>query len=293
MIEIADRRIIQSIESVIIRELSRIALLFRVFSRIKDPRSIKNKLERKGDQYSLSGKKIQDLFGIRVNLYFSDDSTIAQDAINSVFSKIDSTVDKPDLVTFGPSRCNHIYKLPEEQSKQSYLLKEYPLCDSTFEVQYRTVLSEGWHEVEHDLRYKCSSDWGKHEDLYRALNGIIATLESCDWSMLKIFEDKARRHYKSKEWLPMLKSKFRLRLQGNSISDDIVNLLNADNDLAKTLFRIDRGAIVRFLFKHRIDVPITPDNLIFICNQYQLNSAAITRLEPTPVTEVFESISSK
>ncbi|MBK7959276.1 MAG: hypothetical protein IPK03_14995 [Bacteroidetes bacterium] len=28
------------------------------------------------------------------------------------------------------------------------------LVDSTFEVQLRTILSEGWHEIDHDLRYK-------------------------------------------------------------------------------------------------------------------------------------------
>ena len=195
------------------------------------------------------------------------------------------------MVTFGPTRCNLVFRLPEDLRKESNLLKRFNLCDSTFEVQFRTVLSEGWHEVEHDLRYKCSKDWNKHEDLYRALNGIIATLESCDWSMLQIFEEKAWRHYKSKEWLPMLKAKFRLRIQNAPLSEDLDSFLNSDDTLARRLFRIDRGAFIRNLMRYKIEIPMTPDNLMFICNKFHLGNDAIVRLEPSPIKEVFEGIS--
>jgi ppGpp synthetase/RelA/SpoT-type nucleotidyltranferase len=36
---------------------------------------------------------------------------------------------------------------------------QYDLVDNTFEIQFRTTLSEGWHEVDHLMRYKCKPDW--------------------------------------------------------------------------------------------------------------------------------------
>lgn len=50
---------------------------------------------------------------------------------------------------------------------------DYALTDATYEIQFRTTLSEGWHEIDHALRYKCKTDWDKHEDEERAFNGIL------------------------------------------------------------------------------------------------------------------------
>ena len=44
--------------------------------------------------------------------------------------------------------------------------------EPTFKIQIRTVFSEGWHEVEHDLRYKCKDDWEGCELYSHTLNGI-------------------------------------------------------------------------------------------------------------------------
>lgn len=70
------------------------------------------------------------------------------------------------------------------------------LIDETYEIQIRTILSEGWHEVEHDLRYKCKEEWNNFQEESRLLNGIYATLESSEWAMLTLFEKLSYSQYK-------------------------------------------------------------------------------------------------
>ena len=51
--------------------LQKAGLYFRIFGRIKSPASIAEKIKRKG--YCKTGGHMQDLIGIRIALYFSDD----------------------------------------------------------------------------------------------------------------------------------------------------------------------------------------------------------------------------
>ncbi|EEV5679197.1 RelA/SpoT domain-containing protein, partial [Escherichia coli] len=202
-------RIIQSLQKDIEDELNRIGLLYRFFSRTKSESSIIKKYEKEPNKYSEDGKKIQDLFGVRIILYFPDDLFIAQKTLEKLFEIESKTVDETTANLFAATRCNYVFKLPEVLSNDSVLLKKYSYIDTTFEVQFRTILSEGWHEVEHDLRYKCKEDWVEHNDLSRALNGIYASLETSDWGIMKLFEDLAYRNYKSSAWSAMLRNKLR------------------------------------------------------------------------------------
>ena len=213
MYDRAEQHIAENLKNEIEFELARAGLLFRVFARSKSQPSIKSKLALKNYGTGIHDKKMQDLYGVRVALYFPDDSSLAQKLLKSKYEydAESSTIDLPTDATFGPTRCNLIFRLSEEQARISSALREDERIDKTFEVQFRTVFSEGWHEIEHDLRYKCKDDWEPHKDLNRAMNGFIATLETCDWAIVKLFDDLAWRHYKAKEWLPMLRTKFRLR----------------------------------------------------------------------------------
>ncbi len=89
---------------------------------------------------------------------------------------------------FSAVRYNIIYELPLELLNGE---RNFPgashLIDSTFELQIRSILSEGWHEVEHDLRYKAKQDWIGNDVESRKLNGIYATLETSEWTMIKNF----------------------------------------------------------------------------------------------------------
>lgn len=285
MYDQTERRIAETLKSEIESELSRAGLLFRVFARAKNHQSIQTKLALKVYGEEGNDKKMQDLYGVRVALYFPDDSELAQRLLKSKYqynSKA-STIDSPTDATFGPTRCNLIFQLPDVHCKTSAILQAQPKIDKTFEVQFRTVFSEGWHEIEHDLRYKCKDDWSNHKDLTRALNGFLATLETCDWAIIKLFEDLAWRHYKAKEWLPMLRTKFRLRWQSQELGVDIQALFNQDNELAKSIFRVDRQELLMKLVESRIDIPVTPSNLVFICNHFYIKSNDIAVLAPAPV----------
>jgi ppGpp synthetase/RelA/SpoT-type nucleotidyltranferase len=286
MYERAEQRIAEILKNEVEAELSKIGLLFRVFARAKSKQSRELKLSNK--QYGIydHDKKMQDLYGVRVALYFPDDSELAQQLLKSkyTYEAKASTIDVPNDATFGPTRCNLIFRLPQDHSQQSAVLQAEQRIDNTFEVQFRTVFSEGWHEIDHDLRYKCKEDWRNYKDHDRALNGFIATLETCDWAIIKLFEDLAWRHYKSKEWLPMMRTKFRLRWQSQELNENIQNLFNQDNKLAKMIFRIDRHELLTKLVESKIDLPLTPSNLVFICNHFYIKSADITKLAPLPVT---------
>ncbi|MGB5134925.1 MAG: RelA/SpoT domain-containing protein [Prochlorococcaceae cyanobacterium] len=287
MYEREDQRIADNLKAEIEAELSRAGLLFRVFARAKSHNSIQSKLSAKNYGSGVRDRKMQDLYGVRVALYFPDDSELAQTLLKSKYEHdiISSTVDTPEDATFGPTRCNLIFRLPDATTRYSVLLKEEPRIDRTFEVQFRTVFSEGWHEIEHDLRYKCKDDWQPHKDLNRAMNGFIATLETCDWAIVQLFEELAWRHYRSQEWLAMLRAKFRLRWQDSILSEGIQEAFSEDRDLAKSIFRVDRKQLLQEMVASRIDLPITPSNIVFICNHFFVNSPALDALVPLPVAE--------
>ncbi|WP_097737570.1 RelA/SpoT domain-containing protein, partial [Escherichia coli] len=252
-------RIIQSLQKDIEDELNRIGLLYRFFSRTKSESSIIKKYEKEPNKYSEDGKKIQDLFGVRIILYFPDDLFIAQKTLEKLFEIESKTVDETTANLFAATRCNYVFKLPEVLSNDSVLFKKYSYIDTTFEVQFRTILSEGWHEVEHDLRYKCKEDWVEHNDLSRALNGIYASLETSDWGIMKLFEDLAYRNYKSSAWSAMLRNKLRLRMD-DKLDEKIISIIN-EKELGKKFYRIDRDRLLSLMLDYNIDIPINLNNI--------------------------------
>ena len=121
---------------------------------------------------------MQDYFGIRVALYFHDDIPICKEIIKKHFQVVGESITKHDSKTFSPVILNLVCNIPEDTLSliDSNLWRDFPF-DQTFEIQIRTIFSEGWHEIDHDIRYKCKEDWAQHQDLDRNLNGILATLE--------------------------------------------------------------------------------------------------------------------
>lgn len=289
-----EERIANDLRIRIENELNRIGLLFRAFSRAKQKNSINRKYENKPGKYTANGKKIQDIYGIRIALYFPDDNELAQSAIKNIFEfdPTSSTIDAHESYIFSATRCNLIFKLPKDLANESGLLAELDYIDATFEVQLRTVLSEGWHEVDHDLRYKCKEDWIDHNDLNRALNGIYASLEIADWSMMKLFEELAYRHYKAKEWSQMVRTKFRIRA-GTTLRSELIEILNNDLDLGKELYRLNRNIFLKWVLQSKIDLPVTLDNIIFMCNHFKLSSRNITDITPEPVLDRLNDIAQK
>jgi hypothetical protein len=200
-------------------------------------------------------------------LYFPDDIPIVKSILENRFT-IDndaSTIDRPDRDQFSVTRYNLVFRMPGETAENFNRIKGDLPLDSTFEAQLRSILSEGWHEVEHDLRYKNKENWNGHDDLSRVLNGIVATLETSEWNMGKVFEELAYRHYKSQNWQGMLPSILRMRLKGE-MTQQILEALNLNAHVAKDLLRIDRAKLLKLLSRTKPKLPVTPDNIILFWN---------------------------
>lgn len=241
-------------------------LYFRIFSRVKSVESTAAKLQR-GNYGSLDNpKKMQDLIGLRVVLYYYDDLSICRDIMESTFQMVDTwSRNTFNSDEFRATKINGVFRYPAEYFK---LYKKEPWnlpIDTTFEIQFRTVFFEGWHEIEHDMRYKSllSDDqfWKGSEELSRMLNCILANLELSDWSLVKLFEELSYNHYKTGNWELMLKSKFRIKIDDTeNLHPDIIQIFDNNKSIAKKFFKCSRRKLIRSLLK--LDHPHLNYNLI-------------------------------
>lgn len=267
-------------------QLERVGLLSRVFGRGKTQRSLEHKIAATPGKYGVGKKLIQDAVGIRVVLYFQEDVSIVERLLRKRYQCNDSssTIDRPSSTEFSVSRHNLVFHLPSSFHRDMPPGTDDLPVDQTFEVQIRTILSEGWHEVEHDLRYKRKQDWTEYDDLNRGLNGVVATLETAEWSMRKIFDDLAYKQYKSSNWSAMLHSALRMRTTA-PLSLEVASVLQAEGDLAKRLFRINRPQFFETLDKVAAEIPLTTDNMVFVWNEAFAQNEALKRITPKIVVE--------
>jgi hypothetical protein len=156
--------------------------------------------------------------------------------------------------------------------------------DCTFEVQIRSVLSEGWHEVEHDLRYKHHSNWEKRHELSRILNGIYATLETSEWAMLQVFSKLSYNNYKEKEWEPLIRNTMRLRIKSHPpLNQKLIEIFNSDKNLTKEIQRIKRSNYLKQFIGTKFSVPITYDNIVFTINHLFIHNHEIVEIVPANI----------
>lgn len=271
--------IAQQLTSDISDSLTRCGLIFRIFSRVKSESSIRKKLEVK---YTDKKSKLQDLIGIRIVLYFQDDVD-ALALYYSVGDVVKKAIDELDSSTFRPQRLNITNRIPTELMDDflAALPDEFKdRIEPTYEIQIRTVFSEGWHEVEHDLRYKCKEDWTGCEPYSRALNGVIATLETAEWNMRAIFAEMARHNFMHSNYSAMLRNKFHLRFKSDSLSESLNDYLNKNRHLAEAALNVDRLIVIYTLLIHKGNFNLTFDNLFFLINRIEMMDADIIALEP-------------
>lgn len=281
----------QEIKEMIESNLERTGLLYRIYSRIKSNDSISEKIKRKG--YAENEKQIQDFIGIRVMTYFGEDIEILINYFSSIFDIIDLEQDKMDMKSFSPVRINlvcrmHGKQLKEFEARKSYYSEELNNVDSTFEIQIRTTLSEGWHEIEHNMRYKCKSEWNSLEDESMVLNGIHATLVTSDHTISKLFEEIAYQHYKARNWTAMLRNKFRLRFDASPLSPAIASLFDEDKELAKCFYKIKRNKFIYEIISHNLYADISFDNVIYLANYLYVKNEEIFKITPIPLQRLFD-----
>lgn len=241
-------------------------LYFRIFSRVKKSDSIARKIQKGRYGTDENPKKIQDLVGLRVVLYYYDDLSICREILENTFQLIDGwSRSNYSANEFKATKINGVFRFPEEYFKL-YKRELWTLpIDTTFEIQFRTVFFEGWHEIEHDMRYKSlltdDEFWKGSEELSRVLNCILANLELSDWSLVQLFDQLSYNHYKNSNWELMLKSKYRIRMDETSTLDArIKNIFDRDKYVAKQFFKAERKSLVKELLK--LDNPHTDYNLI-------------------------------
>jgi putative GTP pyrophosphokinase len=274
----------------LVNELTRSGLLFRLFSRVKDQNSIFEKFNRK--KYSEDGDLMQDLFGFRITTYFSDDVKIVVELCQKIFEQVELIYDEPEIDVFKPLRKNMICKLPIDLCTTFDEFKSnderFSLIDKTFEIQFRTTLSEGWHEVDHLMRYKCKNDWADLNTESRMLNGIYATLETNDQALKALFDDISYQHYKAKRWEAMIRNQFRLRFTLQPLDIKIITHFNENPKLGKRIFKLNRKKIIDNYIKSTLTLPITFNSFVYFVNYCYLNDETIKELTPPIFLEELE-----
>lgn len=274
------------------KKLKKSGIYFRIFARVKEAASVYHKLEWKKQEYLEKNKKLQDVVGLRIVLYYMDDIPVCKEMLRNTFAIIekDSHEDIPKVNEFNPLRMNYVCRMPKEFVDRfpKELWENYRI-DQTFEVQIRTTFSEGWHEVDHDVRYKHKEEWEQHYELSRELNGIYATLEICDRSMVNLLERLAYRNYKSMQIEAMIRNKFRLRFANFAISVPLLEFLQKDQELVKTLYRLEREEPIRFFASDLSDgIPLTIDNMVFVCNELCIERKDLEDRTPMIIREKTE-----
>lgn len=272
--------------------LDKAGIYYRIFARQKSNNSIQKKLALKGDKYRKCGEKMQDIIGVRIIFYFMEDVEIvnqylhnhplylsdsdSKNDINKANRQVTGITNLDDKI-FMPTRLNLIFRMDEKQTRElqqeldNVQLEEFDssLIDNTYEIQLRTVLSEGWHEVEHDLRYKTREEswWDTCDVESRMLNGIYATLETSERAMDHIFSSIAYKNYKQREWSAMLRNHLKLHTVDLHLPDILNKILDSDRKLAKELFRVNRKKVIDVLLNLKMRYPLKMENILFLINR--------------------------
>ncbi len=274
------RDIVSDLESV----LDKCGIMYHVFYRTKSVMSIENKLKKKAEEYRSKNKKMQDLLALRITLYFTDDVELVHSYLRNQPNFDSESVDEAEVDKFCPKRLNLIMRVPEhhkQDMKAAIKDTDYEnLIDETYEIQIRTILSEGWHEVEHDLRYKCKEEWNEFKEESRLLNGIYATLESSEWAMLTLFDQLSYSQYKNKAWSSMLRNKMRIRFANNGLSEKLCQYLSENNETAKLLYRANRLKILKLVMEKKgFAYPLTYDTVLHLINRITVKDKILVSFE--------------
>ena len=285
-------RIEKELQNSVSQLMDRSCLFYRVFVRTKSSASVKHKFVSKEAEGKAYGgvRKMQDIVGARIALYFKDDIDICRKLIEDTYEVVDVSEDIEDKTNFKPMRLNYVCRLPQDVKDifTQEFFEKYPI-DDTFELQIRTVFSEGWHEIEHDLRYKCKEDWSDEDELWRTLNGILATLETCDWSILSLFDQLTYRMYKASNWEGMLRNKLRIRFGAGELSPELKDAFSSNKAIAKEFLRLDRDLLIQEISsKQWTRIPKTMNNIVFIVNNVFIKSEEINRVMPEHIIDAMK-----
>jgi len=255
-----------------------------LLARKKTYESIEKKVRNKGENYYGESKKIQDLYGIRVVLYFTEDIDTAVEIVSSLFAEIieERSIDKLGPNVFGATRHNRIYRLSTGAKSIKY--RDFDkLIDDTFEVQFRTIFTEGILEIEHDFRYKYKDTWPAGEgSLERVLYSIIASLESKEWAIDHLLSELAFNAYKCGDWESLLRNKLKIRIS-DRLDEMLKMTISSNSKLPKEIFKTSRKELLSVLGDHFSRIPLSYDNVVYVLNCKKFRIKEILDMTPKAI----------
>lgn len=275
-----------SLLNTLVTKLNNAGIYFNSTSRIKSESSLLHKLETGKYSMQEGGRKIQDIIGIRINLFYLEDMDICEKILEETFLLDNWSKTKNEENKFEAQKCNGVFRIPSKYLRNIPASVWNKPFDQTFEVQLRTVLFEGWHEIEHEMRYKykLGSDsketdlWTGHEDLSRVMNSIIANLELCDWSIMQIFNSIHDSQYKEKNWENAIRSKYRLRITQDPLKPELREYLDNNPDIVAQFHTVSKRDLVEILLNKKYHKELTPDRVIYLINKEIVHNEYISRL---------------
>lgn len=275
-----------SLLNTLVTKLNNAGIYFNSTSRIKSESSLLHKLETGKYSMQEGGRKIQDIIGIRINLFYLENMDICEKILEETFLLDNWSKTKNEENKFEAQKCNGVFRIPSKYLRNIPASVWNKPFDQTFEVQLRTVLFEGWHEIEHEMRYKykLGSDsketdlWTGHEDLSRVMNSIIANLELCDWSIMQIFNSIHDSQYKEKNWENAIRSKYRLRITQDPLKPELREYLDNNPDIVAQFHTVSKRELVEILLNKKYHKELTPDRVIYLINKEIVHNEYISRL---------------
>lgn len=275
-----------SLLNTLVTKLNNAGIYFNSTSRIKSESSLLHKLETGKYSMQEGGRKIQDIIGIRINLFYLEDMDICEKILEETFLLDNWSKTKNEENKFEAQKCNGVFRIPSKYLRNIPASVWNKPFDQTFEVQLRTVLFEGWHEIEHEMRYKykLGSDsketdlWTGHDDLSRVMNSIIANLELCDWSIMQIFNSIHDSQYKEKNWENAIRSKYRLRITQDPLKPELREYLDNNPDIVAQFHTVSKRELVDILLNKKYHKELTPDRVIYLINKEIVHNEYISRL---------------
>lgn len=267
-------KITNTLEKSISEKMESAGLCCRIFSRTKTQQSLDNKMKRVDKNYGFeSGQKLlQDMIGIRIVLYYVEDIDICKNMLTRTYQMDDEWESySTEVKEFKAQKTNGVFRIPQTYVKNEEFLEfrgEYPI-DKTFEVQIRTFLFEGWHEVEHDVIYKEASVnqsdfWEQNRKLNRRMSSVLATLELCDYTIHDIFDGVAAKALIGQNWDLALRSHFRFHFSDEGLNRNTREYLSSHEGLTRRIFELDKADMIGTLINDRGRKKLTLNRFLWL-----------------------------
>lgn len=263
-LEVTLQGALSALENILKEKLDNYGIYYRMFSRIKSGYSIQKKLE--AERYVLNpDKMIRDVFGIRIILYYQDDIEVCKHIFERVLTNIAWKQSESDANTFNATKNNGTFLLPGYiRSVVDPVIAGLRIAP-TFEVQIRTVFFEGWHEAEHDMRYKEQQIWASMFRESRRLNSVLATLEMCDQYMVNLFDDVGHDFYKKFNWGQMIRYRYRLKTLHGDLDSELELMISPQ--LGKRIFKFNKIDLIEMVPEYGLSI-LNANVIVFLVNEY-------------------------